>query len=216
VTAAAFQSALARLIVEPPFRERVRSAGAAALPRGLAARERRRLLAVASDPGLDITCTLHRGFRLAKLLAQLPLTFTVLDADTSRREVELFWSRRPPASFYFLEEAVAFCAHLLARPAALPLPYLAEVAAYEKAGLELERALPPGTEVSPRRVEFRHDPLALLDELAQGRVPARVAPRHCFLVGRRRGAAVEWRLAEAAAAPPATGQPHSASPGVPG
>ncbi len=216
MSAAAFQSALSRLIAEADFAAAVVAEGEAALPAGLRGVERRRLLAVAGDPGLGITRTLHQGFRLSKLLNLLPLTFTLLGRDVARREVARFWRRRPSMGFYFLEEAVAFCEHLLERwaedgevpadagPAA---PYLVEIVDYERAGLELQRARPAGAAMPPQWVEFRHDPLPLLAELAQGRVPAETAERPCAMVGRRVPAAhgvpgerreggVEWHLVE--------------------
>jgi len=202
MTAAAFQSGLAKLIVDPCFRERVADEGDAALPSGLDDLERRRLLAVAADPGLAITAKLHRGFRLGKLLTLLPLSFALIDRGTAAGELELFWRRRPPAGFYFLEEAVAFCDHLLARleQGDLEAPLLAEIAAYERAALELQRARPEGEETPEQRVSFEHDPLPLIADLAAGRAPAPI-PRRCQLVGRRTPEAeIEWRLVERTAA----------------
>ncbi|HEX6203239.1 MAG TPA: hypothetical protein VF100_09570 [Thermoanaerobaculia bacterium] len=197
MTAAAFQSVLARLIVDPDFRRRVRREGAAALRgRPLTDRERDRLLAAAADPGMEVTATLHRGFRLSKLLGRLPLTFTLLDPATSRRELDAFWAARPPAGFYYLDEAIAFCDHLIGRAEALGVPYLGEIAAYERAGLELQRPRPAGEEAPLQWVEMAHDPLPLIAALADGRVPPAAPPRRCFLVGRRIGDDTEWRLAE--------------------
>lgn len=197
MTVAAFQSALARLIVDPAFRDRVRREGAPALRgRPLAPGERSRLLAAAGDPGMAVTATLHRGFRLSKLLGRLPLTFTLLDAATSQRELEAFWAARPPTSLYYLEEAIAFCDHLLERADDLDVPYLAEIVGYERAGLELQRARPDGTEPPLEWVEFEHDPLTLIGEVAAGRIPARAERRRCYLIGRRIGDEAEWRLAD--------------------
>lgn len=146
----AFQTALARLIVDSDFRRAVRQQGAAALASELTGRERQRLLTVASDPGLEITRTLHKGFRLGKLLAQLPLTCTLLGEEILAREIDAFWQQRLPVSFYYLEEAIAFCDHLLGRARAeLDLPYIEEIVAYERAGLELQRARPGGETPEP-------------------------------------------------------------------
>ncbi|HUO86708.1 MAG TPA: hypothetical protein VM617_04895 [Thermoanaerobaculia bacterium] len=197
MTAAAFQSALARLIVDPAFRERVREEGAPALRgRPLDPGERARLLAAAGDPGMAVTATLHRGFRLSKLLGRLPLTFTLLDAATSQRELGAFWAARTPTSLYYLEEAIAFCDHLLARADHLDVPYLAEIVGYERAGLELQRARPDGADPPLEWVEFEHDPLPLIGEVAAGRIPANADRRRCFLIGRRIGDEAEWRLAD--------------------
>jgi hypothetical protein len=195
MSAAVFQSALARLVVDPDFRNAVRGRGAEALPDGLSDLERERLLAVAVDPGLDITRTLHKGFRLAKLLAWIPLTCAVLGREVRTREVEEFWKRRLPVSFYYLEEAVAFCDYLLERVReGLDISYLEEVAAYERASLELRRARPASEVVDSQTVELRHDPEVLLGALARGEDLAGVPEMPCRLVGRRVEGGVEWRL----------------------
>jgi hypothetical protein len=195
MSAAVFQSALARLVVDPDFRNAVREHGAEALPDGLADLERERLLAVAVDPGLDITRTLHKGFRLAKLLAWIPLTCAVLGREVRTREVEEFWKRRLPVSFYYLEEAVAFCDYLLERVReGLDIPYLEEVASYERASLELRRDRPAGEAVDDQTVELRHDPEALLGALARGEDLAGVPEMPCRLIGQRVEGGVEWRL----------------------
>jgi hypothetical protein len=197
VSAPAFQSALARLIVDPDFRDDVRERRVDALAADLTPLERERLLVVSVDPGLDITRTLHKGFRLGKLLTYLPLVRALFDRDTLAREVGEFWRRQPPVSFYFLEEAVAFCDYLLERieEGELDLPYLEEIAAYERAALELQRSRPDGSPPPPQTVAFRHDPLPLIAALAQGEVPAAATERRCWLLGARQEGQLEWRLA---------------------
>ncbi|MFY9821329.1 MAG: hypothetical protein WAM82_08100 [Thermoanaerobaculia bacterium] len=199
MSAPAFQSALARLIVDPDFRDDVRERREVALVADLTARERERLLAVSVDRGLDITRTLHKGFRLGKLLTYLPLTRILLDRDTLAREVGEFWRRRPPVSFYFLEEALAFCDYLLerVRTGDVEACYLEEITAYERAALELQRTRPDGSAPPPQAVEFRHDPLPLIAALAHGEVPAAAAERHCWLLGTREDGRLEWSLATA-------------------
>ena len=199
MTAAAFQNAVARLIVDEPFRARVRAEGEVALPgRALTAAERRRLLAAAADPGMEITATLHRGFRLSKLLGRLPLTFELLDPAVSRRELDAFWAERPPKSFYYIEEAIAFSDYLARHAERLAIPYLAEVVAFERAGLELQRARPDGSPPPPQRVAFEHDPTPLIEAIAAGKVPESLPRRPCELVGRRVGGDTEWTLTERA------------------
>jgi hypothetical protein len=195
MSAAVFQSALARLVVDPDFRNGLRGRGAGALPDGLTDLERERLLAVAADPGLDITSTLHKGFRLAKLLAWIPWTCAVLGREVRTREVAEFWKRRLPVSFYFLEEGVAFCDYLLERVReGLDIPYLEEVAAYERASLELRRARPAGETAAPQTVELQHDPEALLGALARGEDLAGLPEMPCRLTGRRVEGGIEWSL----------------------
>lgn len=198
MSARVFQSALARLIVDPEFRDDLQARREAALPAELTDLERERLLAVSGDPGLDVTRMLHKGFRLVKLLGQLPLTCAVLGREVLAQEAKEFWRRRLPVSFYFLEEAIAFCDHLLARESAgeLQCLYLAEIAAYERAILELQRPRPDGTPPPLQAVGFSHDPLPLIAALAQGEVPPAVNERQCRMVGIRTDAKLEWYLEE--------------------
>ena len=192
-----FQAALARLVVDPDFRDQVRASGEAALPGDLSEIERRRLAAVAADRGLDITRTLHKGFRLGKVLNQLPLTCALLGSDRLGQEIAEFWRRRLPLSFYFLEEAVAFCDHLLARArdGELEVAYLEEVVGYERAERKLKQSRAEGAPLPPLRVPFRHAPLDLLRPLSEGRAPADVPAAACVLVAAlTEGGGVEWTV----------------------
>lgn len=196
----AFQTAMVRLVSEPAFRDAVRARGQAAMPRGLSALERSRLAAIAADPGIDVNRMLHKGFRLGKLRAMLPLTCRLLGAKHLARQVESFWRDCPPSSFYFLPEALEFCRHL--QTSGLRLEYLDEVLAFERATLELERARRGPAPVQV--VHFSHDPAALLGRLAAGRKPRGVAARDCVAVGRRDAEGrVAWSLVDADRAPTA-------------
>jgi hypothetical protein len=131
---------------------------------------------------MHVTATLISSFRLGKLLTLLPLTRVVL-GDRLVGEARRFWSDHPPRSFYFLEEAVAFCDHLQGRiHEGLDSPYLEEVTAYERAMLELRRVRPGGPP-PPQRVRFVHDPAHLLPALARREVPAEVGMRPCTFEG---------------------------------
>ncbi len=199
LSAAAFQAVFARLVIDPDFRDDVRARGAAALAAELTDLERERLLFVAADSGMDVTRTLHKGFRLSKLLGQLPLTCAALGKEALAREVAEFWRQNPPVSFYYLAEAVAFCDFLLARleeGMEFPTPYLAEVVAWERAGLELQRPRAAGVAPPLQIVEFTHDPLPLLIALGRGE-PVEPIERPCLMIGGYEGGKVEWRLAEA-------------------
>lgn len=187
-----FQASMARLIVDPDFRDRVRAAGAAAGSGGpLSALEARRLDAIAADPGLAVNRTLHKGFRLGKLRALLPLTCRVLGPRALLRLVPAFWAQRPPSSFYFLPEALEFCAFLESQRSRSR--YLRDVLAYERATLELERAEP--TAAREVQVHFEHDPAALLVALARGTRP-RAIPRHsCTAIASRdEDGRLHWQL----------------------
>lgn len=197
MSAAVFQSALARLVVDPEFRDGVRERGEAALPGDLSDLERERLIHVAGHPGLDVTRTLHKGFRLSKLLTWLPLTCSVLDSEALAREVGGFWRRRLPVTFYYLEEAVDFCDYLLER---LERGAVRDVVAYERASLELQRARPEGVPVPLQVVHLRHDPQELLTALSRGAPLAALADipeQPCRLVGIKEAGRVEWRILEA-------------------
>jgi len=187
----AFQTVLARLIVDPDFRERVQHRGANELDVNLSALEKARLRQIAADPGLDINRTLHKGFRLGKVRAMLPLTCQLLRPGRLAREVSAFWAERAPSSFYFIPEALEFCDFLARRK--LRNKYLSEVLAYERATLELEQARhdhPP-----PQRVYFKHDPRILLTTLAAGRRPRAVPLRPSLALGKRdKHAGVTWQL----------------------
>jgi len=90
-------------------------------------------MAAGGDRGFEATKTIYKGFRLSKLLITLPLTYTLLDHEHMSRDVSAFWSKRPPVGFYYIEEALAFCDHLLHRSRErLRVPYLGEVMIYER------------------------------------------------------------------------------------
>ena len=177
-----FQSLLTRLIAEPDYRDRVRADAQAALAGDdLTPLEISRLARIAADRGLDINRTLHKGFRLGKLRAMLPLTCQVLGNRRLSREVAAFWALRPPSSFYFIPEAIQFCDFIASRR--LRLTYLAEVLAYERATLEIERARVD--EPAPQTVQFEHDPSALLAALLAGRMPRGIERRISTAHGQR-------------------------------
>ena len=191
MTALAFQNGLARLIIDPDFRDAVRTRGEAVLEGELSALERSRLCCIAADAGMDINRTLHKGFRLGKLRALLPLTCAVLNSQRLSREVAVFWAQWPPSSFYFVPEAIEFCDFLRARR--LRVKYLYEVVGYERASLELERARHGA--VPDQRVHFQHDPAVLLTTLANGRRPRGIPRRACIVTATKDAAGrVHWEL----------------------
>jgi hypothetical protein len=173
---------MARLVVDTKFRDRVRDEGDGALCGELTKLERKRLRLIAATRGLVATSTLHRGFRLSKLYATLPLTCALLGKRRLAREVTSYWEARISASLYFFDEAFGFCDHLQARlRAGWRVAYLDEVLAYERAALELQR---PRTEAhAPQRVRFQHDPEILLNSLARGERPRAVPTLPCTLLG---------------------------------
>jgi hypothetical protein len=198
MTLVAFQTNFARLVVDAEFRHAVES-GELAFTGELSARERARLAAIAADPGLAITVKLHRGFRLGKLLAFTPLTCALLGEARIVEQIAGFWRRRPPLSFYYAEEAIAFCDDLLDRRGTFDDPFLVEVVGFERAAVELrERDWRDGDEA---RVVFDHDPDAVLGALAAGRRPGALARQPTLMIGRRVARErIEWRCRKMPAA----------------
>lgn len=199
-----FQETLARLVLDPPFREIVRAQGAAILDDDLTPLERERLTAAASDRGLDAMRTLHKSFRLTKLYSMLPLTRALLGQRRLVTEVNSFWAESLPVSHYFLDESLAFCDYLrgrMRRRGGLRVKYLDEVLAYERAVLELRRVRPDASAPAPQLVRFRHAPEILLTGLAHRRRPRAVPIAPCTLVGSLdRNGNVRWRVREEKAA----------------
>jgi hypothetical protein len=200
MSAAAFQAALGRLVADASYREAVRAEGEPALRCELDAVQRRRLLAVAASPGLDITSKVHEAWRLGKLYTMLPLTCALLGEERLGREVDGFWRRCLPRSFYFRDEALEFCDHLARRlRTGMRVSYLREVLAYESTVLELRRPFAPGEGKRIRSVAFRHDPARLIGALRAGERPRRIPTRPCLLVGTATpGKDVEWEVIGAA------------------
>ena len=178
---AAFQSGLARLVTDPRWRDEVRAVGSSALPPGLTERERRRLREAAAHPGLAVTATLVRSFRLGKIITLLPLTRRLLGDAVLAREARRFWAEQPPRTFYALDEALAFAAALLGRR--LRNPFVEEVVGFERALLELRRPRPAHHGPRSEVVRFGHDPRLVLGALSAGRrPPRRLRGRRCALV----------------------------------
>jgi hypothetical protein len=185
VSLPAFQSALARLVTHGALDNLdVRD--------DLTERERDRLQAIARSPGLAITRKLHRGFRLGKLLSMLPLTCACLGDDALASEATQFWRARPSRSFYFWEEALSFCDHLLdVGPAR---PYLPEIVRHERAVILLQcdpARLPDGRAA----LLWPVDPRPVLQALSSSQPIPELAPAPHLMVGETSpDGAVSWSL----------------------
>lgn len=198
MTQRAFQAAVARLVVDPAFRDRVRASGTAVLDGDLTTLEQQRVLSIVDEKGLDATRTLHKSFRLTKLYATLPLTRKLLGPDRLAKEVGSFWEANPSDSHYFVDESIAFCDFLKKRlRSGLRIKHLEEIVTYERANLSLRRARADAELPKPETVRFRHDPITLFEQLAKGKHPRAVPERTCTLIGRldKKGE-VHWRLSE--------------------
>jgi hypothetical protein len=196
VTQRAFQSTVARLVIDPDFRDRVCAHGVVSLDSDLTTLEQERVMAIISDKGLDATRTLHKSFRLTKIYALLPLTRALLGPDRLAKEISPFWNAELPVSHYFMEEAIAFCEFLRKRICSgLRIKYLEEIVAYERANLELRRPRTNGDAPEPQFVKFDHDPLILLPQLMSGKRPRVVPALSCLLVGSLgQDGEVQWHI----------------------
>ncbi|HEX5735274.1 MAG TPA: hypothetical protein VF131_20765 [Blastocatellia bacterium] len=196
MTQRAFQSTVARLVIDPDFRDRVSVHGVIALGSDLTTLERERVMAIVSDKGLDATRTLHKSFRLTKIYTLLPLTRALLGPDHLAKEIDSFWKAELPVSHYFMEEAIAFCDFLRDRICSgLRIKYLKEVIAYERANLELRRPRTNGDVPKPQFVNFDHDPVTLFTQLMNGKCPQVVPALSCLLVGNMgQDGEVQWHI----------------------
>jgi hypothetical protein len=196
MTQSVFQSTVARLVIDPDFRDRVCAHGVVALDSNLSSLEQQRVMAIVSDRGLDATRTLHKSFRLTKIYTLLPLTRALLGPQRLATEISSFWKAELPVSHYFMEEAIAFCDFLRKRlSSGLRIKYLEEIVAYERANLTLRRPRTNGDAAEPQFVKFDHDPVTLLPLLMNGKSPRAVPALSCFLVGSLGlDGKVQWQL----------------------
>ncbi len=171
MTLLAYQRALSRMIASPTFCLAVRADAEAALADyDLTERELRRLAAVAFQPGMSTSCTLYRVNRITPIATYLPLTSFLL-GDGLIAEAELFWDEGTPSDLQFGPETERFGRFLERRVAAGELtdPYLGEILAFELA-VNRVRVARPGEPLA-ETVIFHHEPLPLLDALADRRRP---------------------------------------------
>ena len=125
---------------------------------------------LARDPGVHILRALASEFRAGMAVDALKLTSRLIlltRGETAFRQLlNDFWKLFPPEPFESAE-AEAFAVYLA--DCRLDIPYLDEVLAFERA---LIQAL---VTQENRLVQFRHDPLPLLQALREGRLPESVA-----------------------------------------
>ncbi|WP_448584982.1 hypothetical protein [Thermaurantiacus sp.] len=113
---AAFQRALADLAASPELVSAVRRNPEAALRAyDLDERERRRLIHVAGQTGMEAQCTLYRVTRLASLTALLPETMQSLQPEL-RPIVDAYWKAEAVHDVRFAAEARRFLGFLEQNP----------------------------------------------------------------------------------------------------
>jgi Protein of unknown function (DUF692) len=178
MTLAQFQTALAELISLPGRLDAVRAVGSDGLGTAeLDERERRRLVALARDPRLEVAVLLHVRRRLAAVLTALPHSCRLLGdglIDSLLREYR--WAH-PPRSNYFADEGLEFACFLSTRDEVDP--FVSDVLALETGVLEIHLEEPdPSPLAHPRLapgsplVDTQHDPEQLASVLRGGPGPA--------------------------------------------
>lgn len=179
-----YQEIFCRMVASPAFRDRVLAAPETALNGfDLTERERRRLLAVAAQPGMRVNTAIHRANRLSPLDQTLPFTCFLL-GEGLRALLERYWSENPTENLQIPAESERFADFLSGelRAGRLDGPYLEDVLAFERTCTKLRFFTPAelrslasaGDDLPPlvRIVTFRHDPLPLLEALANLEMPA--------------------------------------------
>lgn len=183
---AGFQQALTVMTLDAERAAAVRHQGEPALaPWPLTALEKRRLLAMAQQPGMELNCTLARGNRFAAVHDAFAMTCALL-GPALRPVLNRLWSGQQPHNVQLAGDAERFAGVALDHAAALPSDqlrsYLRDVLAYEQQAYELALSVrhapdPEHVNSPPRWVNFDHDPQALFDALRAFEPPPADLPR---------------------------------------
>ncbi len=140
-----FQQALSGLVLSPDLRSQVADQGTDALAAfDLDPREKRRLLAIAGQSGLDTGVLIHRSFRLSMVVRSLPRTCRLLGAKLSDL-VHEYWRDHLPLHYNFVWESCRFARYLrdLVQRDSLAEPWLNDVLRIDLASMALQRGLKP-------------------------------------------------------------------------
>jgi hypothetical protein len=187
-----FQRALSDMTIDSRLAATVRKSGAAPLSAyALTELERRRLIDISRQPGMDLNCTLARGNRLAPIVEMFPLTCELLKSSL-RGLLEEFWDVHRPSNYQLAGEDEAFAQFVDAKIAggAISDEYAAEVLRYERTCVALAKSLrftkvddiaaPDADRV--RHVRFEHDPRILVRALERRETPPRDIAAGDYLV----------------------------------
>jgi hypothetical protein len=170
MTLAAYQDAFARMVLSPALCLRARQAGEAAFEGfEMDSAERARLLDIARQPGMRITCMLARANRLSSLVGALPLSCELLKPELGAL-LDRYWDAQPMANLQALPAGLAFARFLRAEIDAgrIAQPHAADVLRCELARLELQLAAHTGAGGGVCALHFEFDPTPLLEALAAG------------------------------------------------
>jgi len=175
MTLAAYQDAFGRMVLSPALCRRARAEGEAAFAAfDLDAAERARLLHIARQPGMRITCILARANRLSSLAGALPLSCELLKPQLGAL-LDAYWDAHPMADLQSLPAGLAFAQFLAAEIDAgrVGVRHAADVLRYERAWLELQLATHTGSasrdsDAAVSELGYDHDPTPLFEALAAG------------------------------------------------
>ena len=175
MTLAAYQNAFARMVLSPALCRRARCEGEAALAGfELDVAERSRLLHIARQPGMRITCILARANRLSSLAGALPLSCELLKPRLGEL-LDRYWDAHPMADLQSLPAGLAFALFLAAEIQAgrVVARFAVDVLRYERAWLELQLSTHTGSSLSGeaqavRELTFGFDPTPLFEALGAG------------------------------------------------
>lgn len=175
MTLAAYQEAFARMVLSPALCRRARVEGETAFAGfEMDAAERARLLHIARQPGMRITCILARANRLSSLVGALPLSCELLKPQLGAL-VDRYWDGHPMADLQSLPAGLAFAQYLADEVQAgrVGARFAEDVLRYERAWLELQLSthtgsLLPGANAALRKLAFGFDPTPLFEALAAG------------------------------------------------
>ena len=153
--------------------------------------EQDRLLAVVSQRGMSVNCTLARANRFAPIADAFPLTCSLLKPHL-RGLLDELWSVHRPGNYQLAGEAGAFALFLREKLAQgeFDHEYADEVFRYESAVWDLIQTLrhsasatePEVTTEQSTTVRFTHDPRILVDRLERDQPPPSGLPAGDYFV----------------------------------
>jgi len=203
VSAAAYQHIFGRMVASPAFRaalvERPDDTLAGV---DLTDRERRRLLAIAVQPGMRVNTAIHRANRLTPIEQTLPFTCVLL-GERLGGVVDRYWDTHPTENLQAPAECERFATFLLdeIRRGAIADRYLEDVIGFERACTALRfhtgetTHAPASLPALVRVVRFTHNPVPVLEALGELRRPPDDVPAGVFyLVVDCRGGEPQFRL----------------------
>ena len=205
---AVYQVIFCRMVASLGFRESVLECPDEVLSGlDLTDRERRRLLALAADPGMRVNTAIHRANRLSPLDHTMPFTCFLL-GEGLRPVVERYWTENPSENLQSPAECERFAAFLEGeiRGGRIADRYLEEVLTFERTCTELRfyteeelRRTGSSNDLPPlvRIVAFKHDPVPLLEALANSRMPPDLPPGEFHLLIDCRSGEPDFRLLDA-------------------